>query len=354
MQYNQFIVVIPAYDPDECLINLIKEIRSRTQFNILIVNDGSSHDTSRIFETAKEYAMVLTHERNMGKGQAIKTALKSIQENYENSIVVFADADGQHRIEDIIKVCQEVTRKGNGLLIGSRRFTGKVPARSQFGNTVTRHIFRLVSGVKVQDTQTGLRAYRTEMIPFFLSIEGCRYEYEMNVLLACARNKIPIFEIPIETVYLDGNQCSHFHAVKDSIRIYKEILKFSLSSFASFLIDFLAFSLFLVITGSIGVQGSLLISNIFARIISSSANFFINRNYVFKNGDSLVKTAIKYFSLVIAILALNTMLLTFLVENITSNQLVAKVMVEVLLFFVSWWVQKLVVFPKSKKLTVTK
>lgn len=354
MQYNQFIVAIPAYEPDQCLIQLIKEIRKNTQFDILIINDGSSSDTNPIFEEAKEYASVISHDRNMGKGQAIKTALQKIHENYEDSIVVLADADGQHKVKDIIKICQEMLRSGNGLMIGSRRFTGKVPARSQFGNTVTRHIFRLVSGVKVHDTQTGLRAFRTDLIPFLLNIEGCRYEYEMNVLLACAKGKVPIVEIPIETVYLDGNQCSHFRAIKDSFRIYKEIIKFSISSFASFLIDFAAYSLFIALTGSIQVQVSILISNVLARMISSSANFYMNRNYVFKSKDSMLKTAIKYFSLVIGILALNTVLLTFLVEYVIGNQLVAKVLIEIILFFVSWWVQKIVVFPRTKKIAVTK
>ena len=84
------------------------------------------------------------------------------------------------------------------MVIGSRCFTGDVPFRSKFGNTVTRYIFKLVSGVSIWDTQSGLRAFSFDMIPFLLNIKGDRYEYEINVLLEAAKNNIKINEITIK------------------------------------------------------------------------------------------------------------------------------------------------------------
>ena len=92
--------------------------------------------------------------------------------------------------------------------------------------------------MKVHDTQTGLRAFRTELIPVLRDIPGERYEYEMNVLLRFARDKIRILEHEIETIYIDNNAQSHFDTVKDSVRIYKEIFKFSAFSFVGFLVDY--------------------------------------------------------------------------------------------------------------------
>lgn len=118
-----------------------------------------------------------------------------------------------------------------------------MPLRSRIGNELTRSVFHLISGVRVSDTQTGLRAFGTEMIPEFLVIEGERYEYEMNVPITMAKKKVHIREIPIKTIYKDDdNSTSHFRTVRDSLRIYKDILKFTFSSFSSFVLDYLLFS----------------------------------------------------------------------------------------------------------------
>lgn len=82
--------------------------------------------------------------------------------------------------------------------------------------TVTRFVYRLASGVKVHDTQIGLRAYSCRLLPWMLEVKGNRYEYEMNVLLECPKVDIPTREVPIKTIYLDDNKSSHFDTVKDS------------------------------------------------------------------------------------------------------------------------------------------
>lgn len=69
------------------------------------------------------------------------------------------------------------------LVLGARAFVGKVPARSRFGNKVTAGLFRLVTGQKVTDTQTGLRGMSTDLIPWLLNLDGNRFEYEFNMLL---------------------------------------------------------------------------------------------------------------------------------------------------------------------------
>ena len=99
-----------------------------------------------------------------------------------------------------------------------------VPPRSSMGNRITSAFFKLCTGVACSDTQTGLRGIPSSLIPLALSTKGDRYDYEMNFLMAAVK-KVPLVMIPIETVYMNGNEQSHFHPVRDSFLIYKEPLK---------------------------------------------------------------------------------------------------------------------------------
>ena len=147
------------------------------------------------------------------------------------------DADGQHLPDDMEKLLMKATAEPMALIVGSRTIDRNVPWKSRMGNLITRRIFRMKTGVEVSDTQTGLRSFSTRLLDFMLDIEGERYEYEMNVLVTCAKANIPIIEVPIETIYHDkGNSCSHFRKVRDSVRIYRQLLKFSFVSFSSFLL----------------------------------------------------------------------------------------------------------------------
>lgn len=341
-------IIIPAFDPDERLLLLLEELTISLQnIKIIVVNDGSKEETKEIFHKAEYYSIVLTHSKNYGKGRAIKTALTYIQLNEsEDTIVVIADADGQHTVEDINKVAETVGDDCT-LVLGSRSFIGNVPARSQFGNTLTRGIFRLATKVYVKDTQTGLRAFSYSMIPYLQSIEGERYEYEMNVLLQCARDGVTMIEIPIATIYLEENQSSHFRVIKDSYRIYKEIIRFSCSSLLSFFIDYSLFTLGNLVLIALGMQHVVTVSNLGARCISSVCNYMMNKKYVFKDKASIHSSAVKYFTLVIIILGMNTLLLMLLVHTILPNPYIAKVIVEVIMFLVSYYVQKHFVFHKK-------
>ena len=201
-------IVIPAYQPDNKLIKLIEKIHEKSNFHILVIDDGSSSKCQKIFDKAEQYATVLRHEVNQGKGQALKTACSDIQDQNIYGTVVTADADCQHKIWDIFRAANKASENPNKLILGVRAFTGKVPLRSRFGNSLTKVLFKLQTGVGVTDTQTGLRAFTTNLIPFMLKIEGQRYEYEMNMLLEASK-EYEILEVPIETVYnLDGGGSS--------------------------------------------------------------------------------------------------------------------------------------------------
>lgn len=341
---DRFYAVIPAYEPDEKMLAVIDDISSLTDFHIIVINDGSGKDKLPIFAEAAKKAIVLTHEVNKGKGRGIKTALEYIKEHEADTVgIVIADADGQHKVEDIIRVSEALKSSPDKLIMGCRRFSGKIPLRSKFGNNITKFVFSFAAGVKVSDTQTGLRGFSSKLIPFMLSVNGDRYEFEMNMLLECAREGIRFYEVPIETVYLGKNESSHFNPIKDSWRIYKDILKFSCSSLLSFCVDYICYSIFAMISGSVAF------SNICARVISSIFNFSMNKKFVFKNKECIAKTAAKYFLLAALILSANTIMLELCVKYLIHNKYISKILIEVLLFFISWAAQKSFVFRKRER-----
>lgn len=334
----KYIALIPAYEPLPLLTDLAKEAQE-AGFEVIVVDDGGGPRFAHIFEAASQYAHILTHEVNRGKGRAMKTGMEYIRDNYpSDSIVVTVDADGQHRISDAWKLCEMAQAEPNALMLGSRKFTGNVPLRSRFGNSVTRAVYRISTGLAVRDTQTGLRAFSMALLPDLLEIPGDRYEYEMNVLLEFARRRTPIREMDIPTIYIDDNSSSHFNTLKDSVRIYKEILKFSASSFIGFIVDYVLYSLLIFITGNLRV------SNIAARVVSATVNFSLNRRFVFKSKEGLIKSALKYAALAIIILIGNTLVLEFLAGKLELHGMVAKLITEIFFFLLSWTAQHFLVF----------
>lgn len=136
------------------------------------------------------------------------------------------DADGQHLPEDMEKLVMKANNRQNTMVLGVRKIGADMPLKSRLGNAITREVFHLLSGVKVSDTQTGLRVFPREMIDALLQVCGTRYEYETNVLFYCAKHDVPMLEVPIKTIYHDkANSCSHFHVLRDSFRIYRDILQ---------------------------------------------------------------------------------------------------------------------------------
>ena len=336
----QKIALIPAYKPQQELTSIATQLH-QNGFSVVIVNDGSGTEYNPIFETVSLFAHVIAYTENKGKGVALKTGMNYVREHFSPPyFIVTADADGQHKINDIINVIHEAELHPESLILGSRKFDKNVPFRSQFGNTMTRMVYQFSTGVKVYDTQTGLRAFSDKLIDNLILIEGSRYEYEMNVLMKLARNHTKIREIWIETVYLNENSSSHFDAIRDSYRIYKEILKFSASSFISFLVDYGAFCLLSALTGM------LVFSNITARICSSVLNFILNQKFVFGMKDNTVQSAVKYFSLAIMILLCNTLILKALTLA-GINTFLAKIITEILLFIFSYVIQHHFVFRKE-------
>ena len=342
-----FIALIPAYEPTEILTDLAKRL-SDSGFSVLIIDDGSGPAYRQIFSAAGAYARLISYEQNKGKGYALKAGFDYIRHHFDSdSVIVALDSDGQHSVSDAREIAEMAAESPGALILGVRSFGKGTPVRSQFGNTVTSIVFQLSTGLRVSDTQTGLRGFCAGLLPFLSGVDGERYEYEMNVLLKCAKKRVPIIEKPIETIYFNNNKDSHFHTLRDSLRIYENILKFAASSLAGFAIDYGLYSLLAFLLSGFGMAVSIPVSNVMARIVSAGTNFVINKRLVFKNKDSVLKTGLQYFFLAACILFGNTLLVSFLVNSLGVNLFAAKLVTELVFFLLSWLAQHFWIFRKN-------
>lgn len=338
------IALIPSYEPDEKIFPLIDELLEN-DFSVVVVDDGSGENYDNIYTKIPQSVVVLRYPINQGKGFALKHGLKYIEENYkEEYTIVTLDSDGQHKVKDAIRIVLESEENKDKLILGSRYFDKSCPKKSRMGNFFARTAFTLFTRKKIYDTQTGLRAWNSSLTSVLIDSKGNRYEYEMNVLLDCTRHRIPIKEVTIATIYIDGNAGTHYNPLKDTVRIFKEIIKFSASSGIGFLVDYGMFNLL-----HYAMKLTVIPSNIIARVVSATVNFVINYFFVFKAKEKLYKSAIKYALLAVFILAVNTGILWVFTNKLGIPEYLAKLLVEITMFFVSWLIQRLFVFKKGKK-----
>ena len=347
-------VVIPSLDPDEKLVEVVRGLASAGFDDIIIVNDGSSAETLHFYDEAASCAGVtlLTHEENRGKGSALKTAIKWLIENRPERIgAVTADSDGQHAVEDITEVARELAAHPDSIVMGSRNFDeAGIPARSRFGNKATRMVLRRSTGLSLSDTQTGLRGLPACRFEELLEIEGERYEFEMNMLVYAGRNGVPIREVPIKTVYINGNVGSKFRVVADSLRVYR-VFAFTLNSMLSTLLELIIFTLLNWLLDKTGMTISvkLLISTVIARVCSSIVNYTINKKAVFRGGGK--ESMHRYYIMWLCQMGASYGLVYLFVDltGVTGvMKTVIKMAVDVMLFFIGYFVQKNWVFADKK------
>lgn len=352
-------IVVPSLNPDEKLIKTLDGILSKGFNKIVVVDDGSDEAHKKPFEyaTAKG-CTVLVHEVNKGKGRALKTAFEYCLTCPDCIGVITVDGDGQHGSQDIYNCGEAMLQYNNKkVILGCRDFSAEnVPFKSKYGNNITKFAFRFLCGIKISDTQTGLRAIPAEFLQDMTEYKGERFEYETNMLLEMKTQGIPFSEVKIETIYLDDNASTHFQPWKDSLKIYKIIFKYSISAGASAIIDLLLFYLALHGLEWLGVGTSdngelaVLLATVFARVISSLFNYSVNRKVVFRSSSR--NSFVKYYVLCVAQMLVSAALVAGLSSLCMAGKfgkLVIKLVVDTCLFFISFGIQREWVFKKKKQ-----
>ncbi|MCM1149863.1 MAG: bifunctional glycosyltransferase family 2/GtrA family protein [Butyricicoccus sp.] len=343
-------VVLPSLDPDEKFSAVVDGLLSAGFSDILIVNDGSSPEHLCFFERAAKISpavTVLTHEQNRGKGRALKTAFEYILQNRPDSLgAVTIDGDGQHLTEDILACSEAMLEQKNRVILGCRNFDEPhVPPKSRSGNKFTRTLLFLGCGIRLSDTQTGLRAIPREFLPPFCEMRGERFEYETNMLLEMKRQGIAFSEVQIQTVYEGKNEGTHFRPVVDSLRIMRLIIVFMASSLSSCLIDLAIFyiALRLLPDGKFAILAATAI----ARALSSFYNFNMNKKLVFGSGASYRRALFRYYCLCLPQMLISALLVTLLGRLASAGAILATVLkfcVDTALFCLSFFIQREWVF----------
>ena len=349
-------IVLPSLNPSDKFDRVVDELIAAGFRKIVIVDDGSRAENKAHFTRAAAYpeVTVLTHEVNRGKGAGLKTAFHYLAEHCPDCIgAITIDGDGQHKTVDILR-CAEAMPDDDTIVMGCRDFSQEnIPARSRTGNRITSTVFRLLCGIRLSDTQTGLRALPASLFPQLLNVRGERFEYETNMLLELTRQGVKLREIPIETVYEDDNSESHFRPVRDSLRIYKFIILYALSSLAGALADLIVFYLFRrLFEGAMADAAAVLLATAIARAVSSFLNFNLNKQVVFHGQDSYGKTMLRYYALAVPQMLVSAGLVALLARLAGTGAsiltTIIKFVVDVLLFFISFRIQQKWVFKGRK------
>jgi putative flippase GtrA len=359
-------ILIPSLQPDHLLTDYVHALRESGYRRIVVVDDGSGEPYQEIFNRIAVLpgCSVVTHPVNRGKGEALKSGLKLIQLDRDCVGVVTADSDGQHSVADVDKMAQALAISQDTLYLGSRDFSLPiVPSKSRAGNRITSFVFAALYGRWLPDTQTGLRAFGASLVPMMMAVPGSRYEYEMNVLIQCAGRAVAMMVIPIETIYHNDNKGSHFRPFRDSARIYKllfsSFFKFASASALSTILDIGMFTLFdkWLVPALLSseppaiipwISTTVLIASYLARLISAGVNYKINKRFVFdikKCKDAFPR----YIILCVAIITASSLGVSLLHDAIGLDNSLAKPIVDGLLFFINYRIQRTWVFSLRNK-----
>lgn len=338
-------LLIPAFKPEPKILELTDAIDRRIYPLIVIVNDGSGAEFQNIFDELrdKEGVIVLRNAVNQGKGAALKRGINYIlTDQPQIRRIITADADGQHTAHDIEKVGKVSERHENQLVLGVRSFDKNTPLRSYLGNKVSSFAFRALLGISLSDTQTGLRSLPAVLARSCLTLQSNRYEFETE-MLALARSKgSEMIEVPIETVYDNKNESSHFNPVLDSAAIYFTAMRYSLSSIATAAVDFFIFS-FAILT-----LDNVLAANLCARSVTVFVQFFLLKKMVFQVDTQIYK----FFIFLIYVVFIGLLVGTLQIELSDATGLgvfSSKVLVETLFFVFNFLFLKEIIFRRSEK-----
>jgi len=339
---SRIAVVMPALDPSPQLLTLIRDVLAQGFGHVIVIDDGSAPASAAVFDQlpADPRVELLRHAVNCGKGRALKTAFNHcLLHHGALHGVVTADADGQHSPADIARVATALLQQQDDtLVLGVRDFGKEVPLRSKFGNEVTRLVFRALYGLHIRDTQTGLRAFPLAALRPLLTVSGERYEYESGVLIEAVTRRQPVVEVPIATIYIDGNRSSHFNFLLDSMRIYLVLLRFFVSSLLTSVIDFAVFAL------AFGATGSVASAMLCGRGVALCVNFAINKRLVFHRHGGGISMFLRYLALVALLGFLSWLMIRELQLLLGMGTLSAKLLAESVLFVLSFSVQRELVF----------
>jgi glycosyltransferase involved in cell wall biosynthesis len=335
------VALIPAYKPEPAVVGIATELSASGRFQAVIcVDDGSGLDYRQIFEQLEQRGIVvLRHFVNLGKGMALRTGINHIACTYLHTVgIVTLDADGQHLAKDVCAVAEALQQHPTSLIMGCRQLPVGAPLRSRFGNLMTRHVIRFCTGMQIGDTQTGLRGIPMQMLPDLLRQATNGYDFETEMLVNLGESQTRIVEVPISAVYIDDNRSSSFRPLRDSIAIYFVFVRHVGNALLTALLDYVVFAAALMLGKGLGI------SLIAGRVVAGLFNYYVGKTFVFKSKHHALRGLLAYTALVAALATISYFSISFMVSHTGIPPLLAKLLVESVIFFASFAIQRVYIF----------
>jgi glycosyltransferase involved in cell wall biosynthesis len=210
-------ILVPTYNNAGTLGSLLKDLQI-FKARILVVNDGSTDQTENILDQFPGIHRI-SYSPNKGKGIALRRGFScAVDQGFDYAISI--DSDGQHFASDLPAFLSQLDKNPGSLIVGARNMNqSSVPGKSSFGHRFSNFWYKVETGIRLPDTQSGFRLYPVARLQTMHFITH-RFEFEIEVLVRAAWKGIPVISVPVSVYYPPpGERISHFRPFADFARI---------------------------------------------------------------------------------------------------------------------------------------
>lgn len=205
----KILVVIPAYNEEKNIENVINDIKKEeAMMDVMVVDDGSSDNTGLIAEKTQK-VILLSLPYNLGIGGAMQAGFKYAKRNNYDIIVKF-DGDGQHKAKEIKKILEPILKKEADMAIGSRFLEGN-KSYPVFARRIGQKIFSILTsiiiGQKITDSTSGFRCYNRQATNLFEEYYPTDYP-EPEEIIFLKKNNLKIKEVWVSMANRQGGNSS--------------------------------------------------------------------------------------------------------------------------------------------------
>ena len=307
------------------------------QVQPIVVLDGLTADTT---ELERMGAHIVRHSVPLGTGRCVKSALNEALRQWPDCPgALLVRGEKPFPVEWIKPMTDSLEVTPDALVLGLSPITEDTPKRQMRDRVGSAKLYSLISGVKLSDVGPVLRAVPAALLPRLIVAPGEGEEYFLNMILRAKGANVPLRQVELSPCYVERKLLSPMQWFS----ILWTAIRFLLSSLTSFGVDYGVFTLLYLM-----VSRNVTLCTVAARVISSFVNYLINRKMVFKSQSKGMGTLVRYYILAATLLLINVLLVNFLSKVLMIPALIAKPIVEVCVYLVSFRIQRDVVFKRRK------
>ncbi len=295
-------IVIPAYQPPANFTNTIDRLRKAGFASIVVVDDGSGTEYSEIFTQIEHWGCtVLRHNKNMGKGAALKTAFSYLACLPHPPAIITMDCDKPHPSESVRAVADALKTRPHSIVLGCRNVSTALPRRAQITTKMLSAALHFLYGMRLPDVQSGLLGIPSRMLTALSSLKMERFEYELSILLCARKQGLELVTVPIQAMH-SPEAASYFHTVSDSLRVMALLLKgmaqYGAAAALSTVIDVSIYCIFVkLLLKPLPLAARIAGAALLARAVSSFVNYLCNRRLPYMQNLDLHTTLPRYYLL---------------------------------------------------------